>query len=265
LDHLCSRIEYVTPPRILIIDDEPLARERVRNFLKGNLGVEIAGESGDGTEAMSLIRSARPDIAFLDVQMPGCDGLQLLARLPPDQRPAIILMTAHQRFAVDAFAAQVVDFLLKPFDRQRFDQALGRAIDHVRLRREGDLGTRVEGMLAATTPGHAERLVVRVDGRIVFLRPDEIVWVEAANNYSNLHLANSKRLLVRETLSSIEKRLGSSRFSRINRSSLVNVEQVQEMQPAKYGDYTVVLRNGTRLPLSRSLRSRLGKFAALAP
>jgi two-component system LytT family response regulator len=255
----------VTIPRILIIDDEPLARERVRRFLKGNPGVEIAGECGDGTEAVRLIRSVRPDIAFLDVQMPGCDGLHLLAQLPLESRPAVVLMTAHQQFAVDAFAAQVVDFLLKPFDRQRFDQALGRAIEHIRQQREGDLGTRVEGMLAATALGHAERLVVRADGRIVFLRPDEVVWVEAANNYSNLHLASAKRLLVRETLSSIEKRLGSSRFTRINRSSLVNIEQVLEMQPAKYGDYTVVLRDGTRLPLSRSLRSRLGKFASLAP
>jgi len=251
--------------RVLIIDDEPLARVRVRSFLEGHPSVEIATECGNGIEALELIRSEHPDVVFLDVQMPGCDGLQLLAELPPDRRPAVILVTAHERFAVEAFTAQVVDYLLKPFDRKRFDQALKRAVDSIRARRSGGDETRVEGMFAASAARKTDRIVVRADGRLIFLKPDDVVWVEAANNYSNLHLAGDKRLLIRETLSSIEKRLGPSRFARVNRSSLVHVEQVQELQPAKYGDYTVVLRNGTRLPLSRSLRSRLGKFVTEGP
>jgi two-component system LytT family response regulator len=251
--------------QILIVDDEPPARNRISAFLRGVSTVEVAGECGDGVEALGLIRAGRPDIVFLDVQMPGCSGLQLIANLPAAQRPAIVLVTAHERFAVDAFGEQVVDYLLKPFDRSRFRQALNRAVDYVKTLREGDLGTRVEGLLAASAAQHRNRLVVRVDGRLIFLNPDDIVWIEAESNYSNLHLADAKRLLVRETLSSIEGRLGTTRFTRVNRSALVHAEQVHELQPSKYGDYTVVLRDGTRLPLSRSLRSRLGKFATGAP
>jgi two-component system, LytTR family, response regulator len=255
----------MTKLRILIVDDEPLARERIRAFLRGDGSVDIVGECGDGAKALELARGSRPDVVFLDVQMPGGNGLALLAELPADHRPAVIIVTAHERFAIDAFAAQVVDYLLKPFDRTRFNQALKRAGDHVRATREGDLGKRVEGLLAASAARHPQRIVFRADGRMIFLKPDEIEWVEAANNYSNLHLTEGKRLLVRETLSSIEKRLGASQFTRVNRSALVHVEQILELQPFKYGDYTVVLRNGERLPLSRGLRGRLGKFTEEGP
>ncbi len=252
----------MTKLRILIVDDEPLARARVRSFLGDNPSVEISGECGNGIDALELIRGGHPDIAFVDVQMPGCNGLQLMAELPIEQRPAIILVTAHEKFAVEAFAAHAVDYLLKPFDRKRFHQALKRAIDCIHAQRAGDLGTRIEGMLASSTARRAERLVVKADGRIMFLKPDDIAWVEAANNYCNLHLAGAKRLLIRETLSSIEKRLGSSSFVRVNRSALVHIDQVQELQSEIYGDYVVVLRDGARLPLSRSLRGRLGNFVA---
>jgi two-component system, LytTR family, response regulator len=250
----------MTKLRILIVDDEPLARSRVRSFLRKNALVEVAGECGDGTEALAAIRRERPEIVFLDVKMPGCDGLQMLAELPPGERPAIILATAHDRFAVEAFAEQVIDFLLKPFDQDRFDLALNRAIDHIREQRAGDLGRRVEGLLAATPARPPGRLAVKSEGRVVFLAPREIIWVEAANNYSTLHLVTSKRLLLRETLTSLEKRLGEATFARVNRSALVHVDQVQELQPSKYGDYTVLLRDGTRLSLSRKLRGRLEKF-----
>ncbi len=250
----------MTKLRVLIVDDEPLARERIRLFLGENPAVEFAGESGNGIEALDLIRSGHPDIVFLDVQIPGCDGLQVMAELPLESRPAIILATAHERFAVEAFAAHAIDYLLKPFDRKRFHQALKRAIDHVETKRTEDLGARIEGILAGSAARQNERLTVKADGRLIFLKVDEIVWVEAANNYCNLHLTGPRRLLVRDKLSSIEKRLNASRFARVNRSALVHVDQVQELQPAKYGDYTVVLRNGTRLPLSRRLRGRLGKF-----
>jgi two-component system, LytTR family, response regulator len=250
----------MTKLRILIVDDEALARSRVRAFLDSNSLVEVAGEFGDGVEALAAIRRERPDIVFLDVQMPGFSGLEMLAKLAPGERPAIILATAHDRFAVEAFAEKVIDFLLKPFDRDRFNLALTRAIEHIRDQRAGDLGKRVEDLLAVAPTRAPGRFAVKADGRVVFLTPGDIIWAEAANNYSTLHLASSKRLLVRETLTSLEKRLGGSTFARINRSALVHLDQVQELQPAKYGDYTVQLRNGTRLPLSRSLRGRLEKF-----
>ncbi len=246
--------------RVLIVDDEPLARERIRLFLGENPAMEVAGECGDGIEALELIRNGHPDIVFLDVQIPGRDGLQLMAELPPAHRPAIILATAHERFAVEAFTAHAVDYLLKPFDRKRFHDALKRAIDHIDSKQAVGLGARLEEMLATSKVRPAERLAVKADGRVLFLKANEVVWVEAANNYCSLHLANGKHVMVRETLSAIEARLDTSRFARVNRSALVHLDQVQELQAAKYGDHTVVLRNGIRLPLSRSLRGRLGKI-----
>jgi two-component system, LytTR family, response regulator len=255
----------MTMLRALIIDDEPLARARVRAFLNDHSSVEVVGEYGDGIAALVAIRGERPDLVFLDVQMPGCDGFQLLAELPADERPAIILVTAHDHFALDGFAVQAIDYLLKPFSKERFDLALKRAVQHICTKRAGDLGARIEGMLAAGPESQPGRVAVKSDGRLIFLKPDDIIWIEAANNYATLHLAGAKRLLLRETLSSLEKRLASSRFVRVNRSALVHVDQVQELQPVEYGDFSVLLRNGTRIPLSRSLRGRFEKTVTGIP
>lgn len=250
--------------RILIVDDEPLARERLRALLQHEPGVEIAGECGSGPEAVAAIRRDRPDIVFLDMQMPGYDGLQVVAELPPDHRPAIVFVTAHERFAVDAFAVRAIDYLLKPFDGERLQTALKRAVEHIEARRAGDLSARLESLLSDAAPSErkSERLAVKSEGRVVFLKPDDIVWVEAADNYVVIHLADTGRLMLRETLSSIEERLRPAEFARVNRSAVVRLDQVKELQPTLHGDYMIVLRNGTRLPLSRSLRSRFGKIAA---
>jgi two-component system LytT family response regulator len=252
----------MTKPRILIVDDEPLARARVRALLRDNSSVEIIGECADGVEALAAIRRDRPEIVFLDIQMPGRDGMELLAELPADNRPAIILATAHERFAVDAFTAQVADYLLKPFDKARLQVALKRAIDYCRAQREGDLAVRIEGMLATSAARRPARLLVRSAGRVIFIAPSDIVWVEAENNYCVLHLGGAGRLMLRETLSSLEKRIGASDIARVNRSALVHVDQVQELLPGKFGDYLVLLRNGVRLPLSRNLRGRFEKIVA---
>jgi len=244
-------------PRILIVDDEPLARERIRKLLGGESSVEIVGECENGLEALAAIRREHPAIVFLDVEMPGCNGLELLARIPAEERPAIVLTTAHERFAVDAFSAQVVDYLLKPFDAGRLRVALKRALDHVDALRSGDLAQQIESLITKAPVRQPARLLVKCDGRMIFVDPKEIVWVEAENNYCAIHLASAKRLLVRETLSSLEERLGTSSVVRVNRSALVNGEQVQELLPANYGDHFVLLRNGVRIPLSRSRRGRL--------
>jgi|HubBroStandDraft_1064217.scaffolds.fasta_scaffold16784_2 two-component system LytT family response regulator len=249
----------MTKPRILIVDDEPLARARIRTLLSDDPSVEVVGECANGIEALEAIRRERPEIVFLDVQMPGRDGLSVLAELPADQRPSVILVTAHDRFAVDAFSAQVVDYLLKPFDRKRFQTALRRAVDHADARRAGSLAKRIEGILSAS-PARSPRLLVRSEGRMIFLSPGDIVWIEAENNYCVLHLVNTKRLMLRETLSSLEKRLGASSFARVSRSALVQVDQVQELLPGNYGDHLVLLRNGVRLPLSRNLRGRFERL-----
>lgn len=248
--------------RTLIVDDEPLARERLRTLLQSEPAVEIAGECASGTEAIAAIKGVPLDLVFLDMQMPGCDGLQVLAQIPEASRPAIIFATAHERFAVDAFDVAAVDYLLKPFDRERLQTAVRRAQEAIRARRAGDLGDKLENLLdAVPTPERKnERLTVKTDGRLVFLKSDEIVWAEAADNYVVLHLATG-RLMVRETMAALEARLGPQSFTRINRSALVHREQIKELQPGAHGDYVVLLRDGTKLPLSRNLRGQLGKFA----
>jgi two-component system LytT family response regulator len=242
--------------RTLIVDDEPLARERLRSLLEREESVEIIGECGSGTDAIAAIRRDTPDVVFLDMQMPGCNGLQVLAEISEARRPAIVFATAHERFAVDAFDVAAVDYLLKPFDRDRFRLALSRAAEHLRRNRDADAAPE-----APAAPAGGERITVKADGRIVFLEPDEIVRVEAADNYALLHLV-SGRLMVRETMAAIEARLAPSGFARVNRSAIVRLAEIREIQPAQHGDYSVVLRDGTKLPLSRSLRGQLDKFAS---
>jgi two-component system LytT family response regulator len=249
--------------RILIADDEPLARERLLALLPKDVSTEVIGQYGNGTDAVEAIRRDKPDIVFLDMQMPGCDGMQVVSSLGPDERPAIVFVTAHDKFAVEAFGIRAVDYVLKPFDRERIETALERAAEYVNARRSGGLGDRIEDLLAnsgAAHPPKAERLAVKADGRFVFLKFDEIIWVEAADNYVVIHTSTGERLMPRDTLSSIEERLGPQQFTRVNRSALVRIDQVRELQPTAQGDYTILLRNGTRLPLSRNLRGRFEKF-----
>jgi two-component system LytT family response regulator len=182
--------------------------------------------------------------------------LQVLAELPASRRPAIVFATAHERFAVDAFDVAAVDYLLKPFDRDRFQQALRRVHDFLQRNRE----LPPPPVQATKT----DRITVKADGRLVFLKPDEIVRVEAADNYVMLHLVNG-RLMLRETMAAIETRLGTASFARINRSAIVHLDQVKEIQPTQHGDYTVVLRDGMKLSLSRSLRGRLDRFTGVKP
>jgi two-component system LytT family response regulator len=254
----------VTKLRIIVADDEPLARSRLLALLPKDVAIEIVGEYASGTEAVEAIRRDKPDIVFLDMQMPGCDGLQVVAGLDPAERPAIVFVTAHDKFAVDAFGVRAVDYVLKPFDRERLETAVERAAEFVSARRAGDLGARIEGALAAGTgaagPPRPERLAVKADGRFVFLKHEEIVWVEAADNYIVIHTSTGERLMPRDTLTAIEARLGPQHFTRVNRSALVRIDQVKELQPSAQGDYSILLRNGTRIPLSRALRGRFEKF-----
>ena len=252
----------MTKLRTLLADDEPLARERLRAMLTKDATLEIIGECGNGPDAIAAIRRDRPDVVFLDVQMPGCDGLQVVSELDAKERPVVIFVTAHDKFAVEAFTVQAVDYLLKPFDLERLQTAIQRAIEHLRVRRAGELGARLESLLAGVPAAErkTERLTVKTDGRVVFLRTEEIVWVEAADNYVVIHQASGERVMVRETLSALEERLGTSAFTRVNRSAIVNLDQVKELTPTFHGDYMVLLRDGTKVPLSRSLRGKLGTF-----
>jgi two-component system LytT family response regulator len=249
--------------RVIVADDEPLARARLLALLPKDVGIDVIGEYASGTEAVEAIKRDKPDIVFLDMQMPGCDGLQVVAALDLAERPAVVFVTAHDKFAVDAFGVRAVDYVLKPFDRERLETAVERAAEYVSARRAGDLGARIEGALAGAGPQaqpRPERLAVKADGRFVFLKFDEIVWVEAADNYVVIHTSAGERLMPRDTLTSIEARLGSQHFTRVNRSALVRIDQVKELQPSAQGDYSILLRNGVRIPLSRALRGRFEKF-----
>lgn len=253
--------------RVLIVDDEPLARDVIRHCLAGKPGVEIAAESGSVREAVAALRNTAVDLIFLDVQMPGQDGFALLEKLPVDSPPAVVFVTAHDRYAVRAFESQALDYLLKPFDPLRFDRAFVRARRAIEHARAGELAGKLQALLAAvrTEPsGNAAaavarqnaRLMVREGGKIVFVRADELQWLEADGDYVRLKTA-SRRHLVHETLGKLETQLDPGRFVRIHRSVIVNLEQVREMEPYFNGEYHLLMQDGSRLKSSRTYRDRL--------
>jgi two-component system LytT family response regulator len=246
--------------RTLIVDDEPLGRERIRTLLAGDAEIEIIGECPDGRQAVAAIERLKPDLLFLDVQMPEMDGFAVLDAIAGRHMPAIIFVTAYDRYAVQAFEVHALDYLLKSFDRERFGNAVARAKDEIRRLREGHLNERLAGLLEdlESRKKRAARLVIKSAGRIFFLPVEEIDWVEAADNYVRIH-AGREAHLVRETLQSLERRLDPAKFLRIHRSTIVNLERIRELQPMFHGDYVVRLRDGIELTLSRNYREKLGE------
>jgi two-component system LytT family response regulator len=244
--------------RTLIVDDEPLGRERIRTLLSDDANIEVVGECSDGQQAVAAIERTGPDLVYLDVQMPEMDGFAVLDAIAGERMPAIIFVTAYDRYAVKAFEVHALDYLLKSFDRERFQAALRRAKEQIRGSREGLWNERLTGLLEdlQARQKRLTRLVIRSAGRIFFLRVEEIDWLEAADNYVRIH-AGRESHLVRETLQSLEGRLDPSKFLRIHRSTLVNLDRIQELQPLFHGDYVVKLLDGTELSLSRSYRERL--------
>ena len=248
----------MTKIRTLIVDDEPLARERVMSLLQQESDVEVVGECSDGGQAVSAIQQQAPDLVFLDVQMPGCDGFEVIRHIGADRMPTVVFITAYDEYALQAFEVHALDYLLKPFDKDRFQQTLRHAREALERRRAGDLGRRLLALVhdIKPEPRREERLVVKSGGRVFFLRTDEIDWIEAAGNYVRLHLGTESHLF-RETMNRIEARLDPRRFSRIHRSRIVNTERIKELQPWFNGEYVVILRDGQRLTLSRGYRDKL--------
>lgn len=244
--------------RTLVVDDEPLARERTRNLLEKAPDIEVIGECANGEEALVSIEAHQPDLVLLDVQMPELDGFGVLEKLRGRKMPAIIFVTAHDKFALRAFDVHALDYLLKPFDSSRFNQALDRARERLRGRDDDDLNQRISALLADIKgPAKAlDRLAVKTGGRVLLLRTDDIDWIEAADNYVSLHVGSESHLH-RETMSALEDKLPVEKFMRISRSAIVNLERIKELQPLFHGEYAVILRNGSRLTLSRSYRDRL--------
>jgi two-component system LytT family response regulator len=244
--------------RIVIVDDEPLARERLRTLLTEEAEVEIVGEAGDTAGAAETILATKPDLVFLDIQMPGGTGFDVITAVGPERMPVVVFVTAYDRYALRAFEVHALDYLLKPFDRERFRQALTRARQQVTRRSAGDLEQRLMALVQDLRPAaqRVDRFVVKSGGRVFFVRTDEIDWIEAAGNYVKLHVGSDTHL-VRETMNAVEARLDSEMFFRVHRCHIVNIERVRELQPWFNGEYVVFLKNGTRLTLSRGYREKL--------
>jgi two-component system, LytTR family, response regulator len=229
--------------RVLVVDDESLARSNVTVLLRDDPDIASVAECASGLDALEAIRNSKPDLVFLDVQMPECGGFDVLELLGNDLPPAIIFVTAYDEYALRAFEAGALDYLLKPFDDARFARALHRAKDKL-------------AHYAPSRSKPAQRLVVRSRGQVLFLTVADIDWIEAAGYYACVH-AGSETHIIRRTLSELEQDLGEERFIRIHRSTIVNLERIRGLELADGGEYEVLLKSEVRLPLSRRFRKRL--------
>ena len=243
--------------RVVVADDQPMARERLVSLLSAEPGVEVAGVASSGLEAVDCIRHKAPDLVFLDLQMPGLDGFGVIEAIGVERMPATVFVTAFDEYAVRAFEVQALDYLLKPFGRQRFQAALARARRHLERERQGAMAGRLAELLQMRRPGEGrERILVKSGGRVSFIEIDSIDWVEAEGNYVRLHAGDQVHLM-RETMNGLIERIGARQFFRIHRSRIVNVKKVKELLIAGGGDYQVVLVDGTKLGLSRLYRDAL--------
>jgi two-component system, LytTR family, response regulator len=244
--------------RAVIVDDEPLARRRIRGLLAEARDVEIAAECANGVEAIEVIEASPPDLLFLDIQMPELDGFDVLQEIGVGRVPVVIFVTAYDQFALRAFEAHALDYLLKPFDDDRFAAALERARERIRQRQGGDIDSRLRSLLEQVhgDRGYLQRLVVPVGHRNVFIKAEDVDWIEADRNYIRLHVGDRSYLL-RENLSHIESALDPKTFCRIHRSTIVNVNRIKAIESLFRGEYLVLLGDGTKLTSGRSYRRNL--------
>ncbi|ADO76056.1 LytR/AlgR family response regulator transcription factor [Stigmatella aurantiaca] len=258
------------PIRVLVVDDERIARQSLLSLLAADPEVRVVGECASGPQAVEALRQHPVDVLFLDVEMAGMDGFQVLRQAGPELSAAIIFVTAYDTHALKAFEVHALDYLLKPFDDERFARVLARAKEHVRNGRIQTLARQLAGLLGAAPPPPAaapvtpppepprylERLVLKDVGRVAFVNVEEVDWLEAEDYYIQVHTAGQTHL-IRQSLRELETQLDPRRFVRIHRSTIVNVERVKELRPLFHGEYHVILRDGNQLKLSRSYRARL--------
>ena len=247
--------------RALIADDEPLAREWVRSAVAEDPDLEVIGEAGDGFEAAESIRRLKPDLVFLDVQMPGLDGFGVLEALSPEEIPAVVFVTAFDQYAVRAFEAQAVDYLMKPFSRERVEEAVRRVRELVKGKSLEDFRESIARIVEKIRRdrSYPEWVLLKAEGKNVFVKVRDIDWIESSRNNVRIHVGQNLYLL-HETTTAIASRLDPKRFLRIHRSAIVNIERIRELHPWFNGDYAVILRDGTQLTLSASYRDRLREF-----
>ena len=250
--------------RTVIVDDEPIARRNLRALLGRDADVEVVGEGGSGLEAISLIREKSPDLVFLDIQMPEMNGFEALERIGAESVPAIIFVTAFDQYALRAFEVHALDYLLKPFDDARFEAALARAKAQIEQREASELSKKLFALLnehaqVSGEPKEAHyqsEFMIRAASRVFFLKAGEIDWIEAADYYVRLR-AGSQSHMLRETMAELEAKLDPQKFTRIHRSTIVNLDRIKEIEARPGGDYAVILHDGTQLKLSRSRRDQI--------
>lgn len=247
-----------SPLRVIIVDDELLARQIIREMLSDDPDIAIVAECVNGSDAIEAIQTHQPDLVFLDIQMPETAGFEVLDALNGRHMPIVIFVTAYDQYAVRAFEYHALDYLLKPFDSERFHNAVSRAKAQTRRDRNGELDKRILALLQAlkSESKYVERLVIKNGGRVFFLESSEIDWVEAEGNYVRLHTGKRSHML-RETIGSLEEQLDPKRFLRVHRSTIVKLDSIRELQPWFHGEYHIILHNGTKLTLSRNYREQL--------
>jgi two-component system LytT family response regulator len=245
------------PVRVLIVDDEPPARKRLRALLGNEPDVEIVGEAGSGTEAVKMIRAERPDLVFLDIQMPGTDGFGVIREIADDDPPLIVFVTAHDEHAIKAFEVQAVDYVLKPVIEARLKEAVRRAVERIRggsvNDMTGDLARLLDRLSQSAAP-QSGRLSIKREGSVTFLRVDEVDWIEADGDYVRIHVGKATHI-IRETITEVLAKLPQARFVRVHRSIVVNTERIREVQPWFKGDYVLILNDGTKLRSGRTYRT----------
>jgi two-component system LytT family response regulator len=250
------------PWTLLIVDDEPLARQGLRLLLAGDPDVAAVHEAKDGREAVAALRETRPDLVFLDVQMPEMDGLAVIREVGPENMPAVVFVTAHDTYAIQAFEVNALDYLLKPVTRERFAQALTRAKTRLRTQPAAEASRQILSLLETIgLPSRAlKRLAVRSAGKTTFVDIADVDWIEAAENYVKLHAGRASHL-VHVPMSALEKSLAPETFVRIHRSIIVNVGRIQELEPVAHGEYVVTLPHGVRVRSGRTYHETLKALA----
>lgn len=249
----------MTTVRVMVVDDEPLAREGLVELLETHPGIAVAGSFGDGVSALAAIEAERPDALFVDVQMPGMTGFELVESLEVDPFPAVVFATAYDEYAIRAFEVNAVDYLLKPVARERLAQTVERVRAHARGRGDADYKAKLASLLERVAPARAEgvgRLIVREVGQIIVVPTRDVDWIEGADYYAKLHVGGKVHML-RETLASLEQRLGAGRFLRIHKSAIVNLTRVRVVESHVRGEGIAVLADGTRLKVTRARRELL--------
>jgi len=244
--------------RTLIVDDERLARQKIRTLLASHPDVEIIGECKNGLEAVEAIRAEKPELVFLDIQMPGLDGFEVLTKLDGGPLPLFIFVTAHNQHAIRAFDVNALDYLLKPFERSRFEMALQRVRERLSQPRDALMGAQILELLQELRQPSRflERMLIKHEGRSFFVKTVDIEWIEAADNYVSIHTRKESHL-IRETMAGLEKQLDPGRFVRVHRSAIVNIDSIQEIRQMFHGDYAILLTSGREVPFGRAYRDRL--------